>query len=158
MAYTNLELFGIFLIVASVALIMYFTMKKESMDEVAAPEVTTPEQEVVAPAEPSHENAPATAPVEEAKEITPADLLPNQAEVQDFEKTFPQGEGDAKDKNFLIAGYNIGVNTVGSSLKNANLQLRSDPYIPRQDTLWNNSSIMSSDLTNRKELQIGSSA
>ena len=155
MAYTNLELFGIFLIVASVALIMYFTMKKESMDEVAAPEVTAPVQEVVAPAE-TQENAPATAPVSEAKEITPADLLPNQAEVQDFEKTFPQGEGDAKDKNFLIAGYNIGVNTVGSSLKNANLQLRSDPYIPRQDTLWNNSSIMSSDLTNRKVLEIGS--
>lgn len=157
MAYTNLELFGIFLIVTSVALIMYFTMKKESMDEVAAPEVTAPVQEVVAPVEPQ-ENAPATAPVAEAKEITPADLLPNQAEVQDFEKTFPQGEGDAKDKNFLIAGYNIGVNTVGSSLKNANLQLRSDPYIPRQDTLWNNSSIMSSDLTNRKTLEIGSGA
>lgn len=155
MAYTNLELFGIFLIVASVALIMYFTMKKESMDEVAAPKVTGPVKEVVAPVE-TQENAPATAPV--SKEITPADLLPNQTEVQDFEKTFPQGEGDAKDKNFLIAGYNIGVNTVGSSLKNANLQLRSDPYIPRQDTLWNNSSIMSSDLTNRKTLEIGSSA
>lgn len=89
-------------------------------------------------------------------EIQPSDLLPMSQEVVDFSQQFPKGEEMVKDKNFLIAGYNIGINTVSSSLKNANLQLRSDPYIPRQDTgPWNQSTIMSSDLTNRKPLEIG---
>lgn len=92
-----------------------------------------------------------------AEELKPADLLPLDSEVTNFEQNFPDGKGEATDKNFLIAGYNIGVNTVGSSLKNANLQLRSDPYIPRKSVgPWNESSIMSSDLTNRKTLEIGS--
>lgn len=89
-------------------------------------------------------------------EIQPSDLLPMSQDVVDFTQQFPKGEEQIKDKNFLIAGYNIGINTVASSLKNANLQLRSDPYIPRQDTgPWNQSTIMSSDLTNRKPLEIG---
>ena len=89
-------------------------------------------------------------------EIQPADLLPMSQDVVDFTQQFPSGVEDVKDKNFLIAGFNIGINTVSSSLKNPNLQLRSDPYIPRQDTgPWNQSTIMSSDLTNRKPLEIG---
>ncbi len=89
-------------------------------------------------------------------EIQPSDLLPMSQDVVDFTQQFPKGEEQVKEKNFLIAGYNIGINTVASSLKNANLQLRSDPYIPRQDTgPWNQSTIMSSDLTNRKPLEIG---
>jgi hypothetical protein len=91
------------------------------------------------------------------EEIKPSDLLPLDSEVTNFENKFPTGEGEATDKNFLIAGYNIGVNTVGSSLRNANLQLRSDPYIPRKSIgPWNESTIMASDLTNRKTLEIGS--
>ena len=89
-------------------------------------------------------------------DIQPSDLLPMTQEVVDFSQQFPKGEEMVKEKNFLIAGYNIGINTVASSLKNPNLQLRSDPYIPRQDTgPWNQSTIMSSDLTNRKPLEIG---
>jgi hypothetical protein len=114
-------------------------------------------KEEVKPTE-SPEFAPASAPQAPAGDaIKPADLLPKSDAVASFEGQFPSGQGEASDKNFLIAGYNIGINTVGSSLKNANLQLRSDPYIPRkQVSIWNESTIMASDLTNRKNLEIGS--
>ena len=34
--------------------------------------------------------------------------------------------GDVRDQNYLTAGYHVGINTVGQSLRNANLQLRSE--------------------------------
>lgn len=40
--------------------------------------------------------------------------------------------GNLQDRNFLEAGSHFGMDTVGSSHKNANLQLRSEPIIPRQ--------------------------
>ena len=44
---------------------------------------------------------------------------------------FPSGEGSLKDRNFLQSGYHIGINTVGQTLRNANLQLRSEPPCPQ---------------------------
>jgi hypothetical protein len=41
------------------------------------------------------------------------------------------GVGSLQGKNFLSAGALIGVNTVGQSLRNANLQLRSEPPNPQ---------------------------
>lgn len=66
----------------------------------------------------------------ESKEITPLDLLPKNAAVDQWNSQFPSDASNLNDKNFLTAGYQIGINTVSSSLKNANLQLRNDPYIP----------------------------
>ena len=43
----------------------------------------------------------------------------------------PSGEGTLKDRNFLQSGYHIGINTVGQTLRNANLQLRSEPPCPQ---------------------------
>ena len=43
----------------------------------------------------------------------------------------PMGAGDVKDVSLLRAGYHIGINTVGQSLRNANLQLRSEPANPQ---------------------------
>ena len=37
------------------------------------------------------------------------------------------GSGDLKNVSLLKAGWHIGINTVGQSLRNANLQLRSEP-------------------------------
>jgi hypothetical protein len=141
---------------------------KESVDDVApidfapvdAPQIVEvpikAQQEQVSPQE-TQELAPVAPQSEIPAEITTADLLPANDAAQAFEAKFPSGQGDATDKNFLIAGYNIGINTVGSSLKNANLQLRSDPFIKRQDVgPWNQSTILSSDLTNRRTLEIGS--
>jgi hypothetical protein len=42
--------------------------------------------------------------------------------------------------DMLQAGYHIGLDTIGQTLKNANLQLRSDPIIPKVDVgPWNQS-------------------
>ena len=56
--------------------------------------------------------------------------------------------------NFLKAGYHVGINTVGTSLRNANLQVRSEPPNPQnQVSPWLNSTI-SPDLM-RVPLEIG---
>jgi hypothetical protein len=62
--------------------------------------------------------------------VSAAELLP-----QDTNSTWnqvnPSGEGSLKDRNFLQSGFHIGINTVGQTLRNANLQLRSEPPCPQ---------------------------
>ena len=59
--------------------------------------------------------------------------------------------------DLLEAGYHVGLDTVGQSMRNANLQLRSDPVIAKADIgPWNQSTI-EGDST-RQQLEIGRSA
>ena len=58
--------------------------------------------------------------------LTKDDLLPKDAANLKWAQVNPSSSGDIRDQNFLTAGYHIGVNTVGQSLRNANLQLRSE--------------------------------
>lgn len=58
------------------------------------------------------------------------DLLPQGANSK-WAKVNPAGSGDIQDQNFLTAGYHIGINTVGQSLRNANRQLRYEPPNPQ---------------------------
>lgn len=60
------------------------------------------------------------------------DLLPKDAANSKWAQLNPAGQGDVRDQNFLTAGYHIGVNSIGSSKRNANLQLRSEPVNPQQ--------------------------
>lgn len=64
--------------------------------------------------------------------LTAEDLLPKDAADSKWARLNPSGTGDVHDQNYLTAGYHIGVNTVGQSLRNANLQLRSE--IPNPQT------------------------
>lgn len=57
--------------------------------------------------------------------LTKDDLLPKDANLK-WAQINPSSIGDITDKNFLTAGYHLGINTVGQSLRNANLQLRSE--------------------------------
>ena len=83
----------------------------------------------------------------------PRDLLPKNG--GEFSKLNPQGSGDLQNVSFLKAGTLQGINTVGTSLRNANLQLRSEPANPRMNIgPWNNSTITAD--TNRLDLEIGS--
>ena len=73
--------------------------------------------------------------------LNPADLLP-----KDSNNTWSSGlapDNELKNVNLLTAGHHIGINTVGSSLRNANLQIRSEPPNPRDANIspWNNSTI-----------------
>ena len=71
---------------------------------------------------------------------TPSDLLPSDAN-SDWAKLNPN-IGSATTPDLLQAGYHIGLDTIGQTLRNANLQLRSDPVIPKNDIgPWNQSTI-----------------
>tara|TARA_B100000927_G_C16318604_1_gene410422 strand:- start:122 stop:772 length:651 start_codon:yes stop_codon:yes gene_type:complete len=65
--------------------------------------------------------------------LTPEDLLPSgkSKAATDFDNANPTGEGILKGVNFLDAGFHVGVNTVGQSLRNANRQIRSEPPNPQ---------------------------
>jgi len=81
-----------------------------------------------------------------------ADLLPAGNTLHG--EVVPSGQGALGDKNFLTAGYHIGINTVGQSLRNANRQLRSDPPNPQvKVSPWNQTTIEAD--VNRKPLEIG---
>lgn len=86
--------------------------------------------------------------------LTADDLLPKDAANSKWAQVNPAGQGDVKDKNFLNAGFHAGVNTIGSSLRNANRQLRSEPPNPQmQVSPWMQSTI-EPDLS-RRPLEIG---
>jgi hypothetical protein len=57
--------------------------------------------------------------------LTANDLLPADASSK-WSQINPSSSGELVDQNFLTAGYHIGVNTIGQSMRNANLQLRSE--------------------------------
>ena len=65
--------------------------------------------------------------------LQPEDLLPSgkSKQIQDFDNANPTGEGILKGVNFLDAGFHVGVNTVGQSLRNANRQVRAEPPNPQ---------------------------
>jgi hypothetical protein len=63
--------------------------------------------------------------------LTSSDLLPMDAANSKWAQINPAGSGMLGDQNFLTAGYHLGINTIGQSLRNANLQLRSEPPNPQ---------------------------
>ncbi len=76
--------------------------------------------------------------------LSPSDLLPESesAEIKAFNDKNPEGEGILKGVNYLDAGFHVGVNTVGQSLRNANRNLREEPPNPRVVVSpWLNSTI-----------------
>lgn len=74
--------------------------------------------------------------------LTKDDLLPKDAANSKWAQANPAGQGDVQDQNFLTAGFHIGINTIGQSLRNPNYQLRSDPPNPRvQVSPWNQTTI-----------------
>jgi len=86
-------------------------------------------------------------------QLTPSELLPGDANST-WAQVNPVGQGDLISKNFLEAGYHIGVNTVGQSNRNPNLQIRSEPPNPQLRVSPWMQSTMSPDLS-RKPLEIG---
>jgi len=81
-------------------------------------------------------------------QLTPSELLPkDNASV--WSEQNPMGPGSLKGKNFLSAGALIGVNTVGQSMRNANLQVRSEPPNPQVAVSIFNQSTISPDFSHR---------
>jgi hypothetical protein len=86
----------------------------------------------------------------------PADLLPNSS-ANDWSNLNPVSSSDLRNINLLNPTQLVGINTQGSSLRNSNLQIRSEPANPRTNTNcpWNISTIETD--TFRRPLEIGSS-
>jgi hypothetical protein len=60
----------------------------------------------------------------------PSDLLPKDTNSE-WSQLNPSGKGELANINLLKAGYHIGIDTVGQTLRNANLQIRSEPANPQ---------------------------
>jgi len=74
--------------------------------------------------------------------VTPDQLLPKDAANSKWAQANPAGQGDVKDQNFLTAGYHLGFDTQGNSLRNASHDLRSSPTNPRyRVSIWQQSTI-----------------
>jgi len=74
----------------------------------------------------------------------PSDLLPadTNSEWTNRNGGFLAGNGNIATPDLLDAGYHIGLDTIGQSLRNPNLQIRSDPIIQKQQVgPWNQSTI-----------------
>jgi hypothetical protein len=84
--------------------------------------------------------------------LNPSELLPNDKNSE-WANINP-ASSDLKNLNLLNPQQVIGINTVGSSLRNANLQVRSEPSIPKTNIgPWNSSTIEPD--TFRRPLEIG---
>ena len=75
-------------------------------------------------------------PIAAPNELLPADTNSQWAALNPVN----MNQGSILAGDMLQAGYHIGLDTIGQTLKNANLQLRSDPIIPKVDVgPWNQS-------------------
>lgn len=82
------------------------------------------------------------------------ELLPNYSKENEFVKGNPIADL-LKEKNFLISGYHIGIDTISSSNKIPNYDLRSVVPIPKIETgPWMQSSYEVQPI--RRQLEIGS--
>ena len=97
-------------------------------------------------------NATAPAGCYPRDQLTATELLPKDANSV-WAQQNPLGPGSLKGKNFLSAGALVGINTVGQSMKNANLQLRSEPPNPQMPISIFNNSTIEPDF-NRRPLEI----
>jgi hypothetical protein len=132
------------------ALYYYSGSKSMIVDRMSDGSVMGP---VTAPTDPTSSTAPTAPKVNAASAPSgyssqpvvsnPSDLLPKDANSQ-WASLNPSSmnQGDILMPDLLQAGYHIGLDTIGQSLRNANLQLRSDPIIPKSDIgPWNQSTI-----------------
>lgn len=88
------------------------------------------------------------------EQLKPKELLPQDKEANAWAAVNPKGKGSLEFKNFLEAGYHIGVDTQSNSLRNANQGIRSEPANPQVPvSIWMNSTIGSDP--NRRPLSIG---
>ena len=86
-------------------------------------------------------------------DLSSADLLPNENGFSSWGDAAPETNA-LEGRNFLESGHHFGINTVGQSLRNANVQLRSDPSIPQVDVgPWLQSTIDQD--TNKRQFEVG---
>jgi hypothetical protein len=137
---TPQRLFVLFIfLVLAWFLTSYSETKSFSMDsmETGTDDSATPQLPSIDVSKPADSNRPAL-PNDPAlpKHLLPTDDNSQWAELNPVN----MNQGSILAGDMLQAGYHIGLDTIGQTLKNANLQLRSDPIIPKVDVgPWNQS-------------------
>lgn len=119
------------------------TMKLDGMETGATSRpVAVPSQTVVpAVTQPTNVHKDVTTGYSAAPVTVPQDLLPQDQNSQ-WAALNPVSQGNIAAPDLLQAGYHIGLDTIGQTLRNANLQERSDPIIPKAAVgPWNQSTI-----------------
>jgi len=120
------------------------------VQQVAQQQQAVPQEAQAAPQE---QQADAMAISMGKDDLTSADLLPNENGYASWGDAAPETNA-LEGRNFLESGHHFGINTVGQSLRNANVQLRSDPSIPQVDVgPWLQSTIDQD--TNKRQFEIG---
>lgn len=138
----------IVVILAVIAVIIYLIVKSEKVKEGLADFMATvaPKKDIEEVPKVEFSEGPIAGKdfVEgDDTEITADDLLPQTPEgVDDFNRKFPLADATLDSQNFLTAGFNVGINTTGSSNRNANMSIRPDPVIPEVSSgPWNQATI-----------------
>jgi hypothetical protein len=154
-------LFIIILVVLGWALYSYYGSKllvKDNMETGApgAPGTSNPapvqgSATTVVPAAGTNQTAGySVQPVANPSELLPKDKNSKWGDLNPS----TMNQGDVLMPDLLQAGYHIGIDTIGQTLRNANLQLRSDPVISKAEVgPWHQSTI-EPDLA-RVPLEIG---
>jgi hypothetical protein len=165
MAASNNNLLKGFLLVVAVGfLYMIFQSKEEKLENVEEevpamqPEPATMQQQPEEPVEVAEQReleAIDSLVSEEEKPLKAEDLLPKYDEASEFAKANPVSEL-LKEKNFLISGYHLGLNTVLQSNKIPYHDLRSAPPVVKEDVgPWNQSSFENGAGSNRRYFELG---
>lgn len=165
MAGSDNNLLKTFLVVIGVVfLYKIFQSKEEKLENVA--EETPVQQPTPAPQEQIEQPAQIAEQqqlqaidalvAEQDQPLKAEDLLPKYDEASEFAKANPVSEL-LKEKNFLISGYHLGLNTVLQSNKIPYHDLRSAPPVVKEDVgPWNQSSYENGAGANRRYFELGS--
>ena len=151
-------LIGLVGIIGLIILVNQIIKRKTTTDESHSP-LTPAEYNVPADSAPGDDNSEFanvndTSINSEVTGTNPEELLPAD-QNNEWSKLNPVGTGDLNNVNLLKAGYHTGIDTVGSSLRNANLQVRSEyPNPTTKVSPWMNTTIEAD--TMRVPLELGS--
>jgi len=94
--------------------------------------------------------------IQNSGQFIASSLLPQQRQTQEEFSLLAPTDKNLTDKSFLTPRQSFGIDTVGSSLRNANQQLRSEPPNPRTVLPFMNSSIATD--TGHAHMEIGGGA
>ena len=155
---------GLGLVIVIVVLVQYNKSKSTIMDSMASAPGPAPQQQArpntvlaSSPEDTKNQYMPVAGGVPAStcnspQMVDPSELLPKDMNSE-WANVNP-ASNDLKNVNMLNATQLIGINTVGSSLRNANYQIRSEPSNPRVNVgPWNTSTIDAD--TFRRPLEIG---
>lgn len=123
--------------ILGIALYFYSSKKSKTVDTMEDGSNGQPQQtQTQQPQQPQSQNAgevPKYSAVADPSELLPKD------ENSEFANLNP---GNLPTPDLLQAGYHIGINTIGQTMKNPSLDLRSEPVIEKQNVgIWNISTI-----------------